>query len=393
MRTIKELKRIFPADFVYKDGILYYAAYNLNGIFTFDIKTGENRLLSYIPDEFVYFRGGYYRGTVIRNEEIFFVPDCANTFIVYDLKKNNLKKVLLPETIVDYPVYSKFYFAFHDEERVFCIPIRYPGLVEIERNESTILHRNVLLEKKEWIIGDACVWNHHIYMIMFNTMYPTECVLLAFHTKTGEFKYIETKYKNIYHLCEEDRGIWMITELGLVFWNIKAQAFQNYPVPCEIEEKKSLLKIVFFDKKIGIFANDGTLYTFFNIETGEYEEVTYLSDRVCHLHMTNNYITVKAYDFMLFYFNASVGKLFVFNDNQRFEYNLNIPPKYIESYLNNLNLYGKTIDEDMELNVWGHFLQVSDYIKCISQYEKKNSKKDNSIVGKEVFERLKENLK
>ena len=51
MFTNSSLHKLFCHDFVYKDGKLYFAAYNLNGIFCFDIKQETSRLLAYIPDE------------------------------------------------------------------------------------------------------------------------------------------------------------------------------------------------------------------------------------------------------------------------------------------------------------------------------------------------------
>lgn len=394
MKTVKELNRIFPFDFVYKDNLLYYAAYNLNGIFAFDMEKKENRLLTYIPDEYVMGGGGYYSGAGVIGDELLIVPDHASSFVNYNLRTRELKKLSLPKTKAFYPVFSKFRSVIENDKSFFCIPIRYPGLVEIDEGGNVMLHECDITRQKDVLIMADCILDNRIYMMVWNYESKGMEELLVFQTETQKFENMKVGYGKIYHICANGKGLWLVTEKGLVFWDIKENKMKSYELPQELKEIKSIIKIICFENKVWLFAGDGTLYTCFSIEKEKYSNVIYVSDRICHTYILNNYISIKVYDSKLFYFNASTGKLSVFFDGIKKEYELNIPEEYSRDKVLKLDkLYQNAINEGAVLDSWGKIFELKDYIKYVSPYKKKREGEIEKNIGQAVFAKIKENMR
>lgn len=394
MKIIKELNRVFPFDFVFRNKKLYYASYNLNGIFAFDMEKEKNYFLTEIPGECVMGGGGYYSGIDMIGDELLIAPDHASSFMIYNTKTQDLKKIPLPDTKTEYPVFSKFRTVIGYGKTAFCIPIRYPGLVEIDQAGNAILYSHEIIEKEEVLITAGCLFNRKIYMSAWNSRTETAGELLAFQVENKGFECIKMEYGKIYHICSATDGLWLVTEKGLVFWNIKENRKNCYDWPQKLNEKKTLLKIIYFENKVWIFTADGTIYTTFGAEKKEYTDIISFSNRVCHTHIINNYISAKVYDSKLFYFNASVGNLFVFLNGEKKEYKLEIPRKYLTDHRSKLDILAQErIEGDMIGSIWGQLYELNDYINDINSYEKKNSLKTGTKIGHTIFERLRESKK
>lgn len=389
MRTLKEFYRVFAFDFVCVGHSLYYAAYNLNGIFVFDLDKKENRFLGSVPNEYV-MSGNYYTGIDIIDDNLYIAPDETSSFVVYNLKTKEIRKIALPDTKIEYSVYSKFRSVICFAGKIYYIPIRFPGLVEMDKNENIVLHTYDILDKKEILITSECVFDNNIYMTMWNSQLNKMEKPLLFQPTTNQFQRLEMEeYKQIYHVCTDGEKLWLLTERGLVSWNIREDKMKCYELPQQLPESRRLIKCVFFDKKIWLFSGMGDLYTYFMTDQETFYNIVFFSDCIKDPEIANRFISVKVYGTKLFCFNASVGKLFVFSNGKCKDYKLKIPETYVENNYVSPELLQKDIIAEMEvLNVWGQCLELNDYINHISISDIKISSEERKNMGRRIFEKL-----
>ncbi|MCI8449487.1 MAG: hypothetical protein HFH30_14115 [Eubacterium sp.] len=368
MFTNSSLHKLFCHDFVYKDGKLYFAAYNLNGIFCFDIKQETSRLLAYIPDEISQGGNGYYNAIELLDGRLYIAPDHCNTFVVYDTASGQLSQIWMPETKYFYPEYSKFHSIAAWKKKVYFIPCRFPGIVEMDTQKNRMkIYENDVLGNQDILITDQIRIGTKLYMLTWNSKQKEADGVLVFNLLTRRYEELQAASDmKIYAFCNAQESIWMISDAGLAEYKLSTAEQNLYEFPAALSERIQALRIVFYDFKIWMFAENGEFFCTFHIENKTYSDLNDIPDRQCHKYLVNNYVTAKVYDEKLFYFNASAGTLYIFDHEVQKKYELGIPQEYDQSPLIRQSIKDTEVFlEGRDLSVFGCYYDLQDFLQSL----------------------------
>lgn len=141
--NIKSGKRIIGQDFVKIDDEIFFSSANCNGLYKWKIGEDTPTFLFGFSDKGV--QDTHLHGNcILVNGKIYFAPANANAVVTYDVARNVLKNI---KTDFFPSRYSKYYDICAYGDRVFIIPNRCEGILDIDTNTDEVAYHD------EWTKG------------------------------------------------------------------------------------------------------------------------------------------------------------------------------------------------------------------------------------------------
>lgn len=121
----------------------YASAYELNGLFRVNLKTGECEYITLFPREEIT-RSRLHSAAVLIGKKVYFIPSFAKYISVYDLSEGSFSQISVPKSNKEYDFYKgkfKFVDAKLYGDNLWLFPSAYLGIVKlnIKTNEISVL--------------------------------------------------------------------------------------------------------------------------------------------------------------------------------------------------------------------------------------------------------------
>ena len=158
---------IWPVDFIVKENKIWFVHGKLNCLFNFDCKKNELTILGNIPGEKL-IQEGLFCNIKLYKEKLFFVPSYGKEIGVFDIQKEEYKKITLAN-VENYKNKRLFIEACIYQQYLYCIPYCYENLVKINMDTLYIEYECNQIKDSVRYINDATICGDKMYGVYFRT--------------------------------------------------------------------------------------------------------------------------------------------------------------------------------------------------------------------------------
>lgn len=267
----------------------WFVAGNMNGLFKKSLITDQIDFVGFFPQESKVGFRLYSSMTLIENN-IIFIPSHAKEIAIYQIKEKLFKKV--PIIDKDRNRVNKYLRCVQYSGSIYFIPFLAETFIKynVERNEIIALHRwkdicanNDTTEGKNFLIEEICIRDNFIIMFVDE---KNQVIMLNMDTDQFSIQELDIPHEEyICSVCNYGFNIWMITNKNCVYWwnfelykletNIELKYHMNLPerfVNYAYATSEYIYMINVYHKSIGIFNHKKNEFSMLNMEE-------YISDK------------------------------------------------------------------------------------------------------------------
>jgi CDP-glycerol glycerophosphotransferase (TagB/SpsB family) len=280
-------------DFVVKDGVMWFIAMNINGIFTMNMETYEVRLEALVPRESAF---GCF---IFYNIEIYGNYVILTPFYGKNIVRYNMSDGTFDTHSLENPEKYNFHASYRINGKIYMFPHLYPAVVEYDTESGNIISDNetcVALKNSngKWFSRYGTVCDDVITVACGNSIVKYEI-----NTKKGSFQQIGNS-ENIYWGIEKfGDWYWLIPYKGnIVKWNEKTgniKEISSYPIGFRhtrqgLSALYNFVSSVVFEKSIYLIPALSNMLLKINTETDKIEVVINLDERAKQHNFSLNFI-------------------------------------------------------------------------------------------------------
>lgn len=220
----------FEAIAFVSDNIGFASAYEFNGLYKVDIASEECEFISIFPQEKLDGKRIHCTAKYIMGK-VYFIPASGKFISIYNIEKNELIQIAVPEC-KQMPVFYKKRYRFINGvlngENLWLVPSTYPGIVQLNliSNKMTI-HDQWVPEEGYFFRNSLCVKNSTFYIANGNGN-----MVLAFNMENAQASiyHIGKNNAGIMSMCMEQNNMWMAPRLKgpIIRWNIESNEVKEY---------------------------------------------------------------------------------------------------------------------------------------------------------------------
>lgn len=337
---------------VIKGNTGYASAYEKNGLYEVNIKTGECTFLGNFKEKALK-RGLHSKAVRIKNK-VFFVPDAADSIAVYDIEMQDISSISLPIITAGknrfYSADMKFIDALQQGNFLWLIPSTFPGVLRLNLITYEYTLFDSWIPKEGYIFrAEACVEGNSFIIPSVNNNY-----VLKFNMNSQSAQSYRIGKENHGILCmKKIRGEYYLAPCiagPIIAWNPSSgsiKEYMDYPDSfeggngafCDIYSREGKVYFIPMEANMGIVMDGGVLKedkTIFKKceKTSDIFKVFETSTHVCYheyrygafrryfmVNINNREISEKYYcivniseDIKKTLEHASKGKEFMFDD-------------------------------------------------------------------------------
>lgn len=251
----KDFLNLEAEDCVLVDNTLIFIAKNINIVFSFDINTGEIRVLDSIPEENI-FAERLGAKIVYWKNELIFAPMEAEKIWIYDLEKHEWRGIFRKHMGYGSHV-SEMFQAVLNGDKLIIIGSNYPAIISLNLQTEEVDYIEqpyARLREKQKQLGD-CYFRCD-YVRKNEYLYLASCLenlVLKFNMETYQYEWIEVgNATNRYvGITWDGENFWLAprTNGTIVKWN--EECSEEYVLPQEFQKDK-----IYF---AGAVYNDGNV--------------------------------------------------------------------------------------------------------------------------------------
>lgn len=308
---IKELRMPTPFvnllafDAACLDNTFYFLGYDLNIIFSYDMDSGQIRLIDMIPEDFVVKRetAGCIAAT---SNELYFGPDETKFIWIYNLDFGKWTKISLKEL----PCYEApcLLQAIVYGDNVYFAGGSYPAIVKVNIHTKEIRYIEEPFDVCNIIAERNDLFSRCQHELIEGNLYLPCCIdncVLKINLDTEKFQWLEIgeKYNRFAGITFDGTSFWLSPRLNtpIVKWDGKSSV-NEFPLPNEFTQKSCNLsgclgvgKQIFFYGLISDFSLAISSENQLSVFPGKYAFAKRIDDSISVFQEINGQLHVLRY--------------------------------------------------------------------------------------------------
>ncbi len=399
------LKNLVSMCIQEKDGYMWFAASNRNGIYQISNET-KNVINKYVFENEKAYEYMLYHNMEISGEKIFFAPHKADKIAIYDTNTNKVEYLLLKPVVERYTrIYNdelKFGNTFQDGSYVYLLGYTYPAILKIHKETLEVSYIDCWVDE---LINEISDGDTRGYFTMGNVKIDRKvllpigymCGILELDLDTDETRLIKlnASLDGVGGIANDDNGnVWIIGRgkcvNKIIKWDFNDDVIKEIDLP--IDEKNCVVPFyapLCYENNIFLFP----------IYSNYAYEISVIGESITIHKIFENIISERDEKSKLpmctFSPRIQDGKLKFITNSDRNWHEYSLKSGKIENYtiLDSENIeidlqeYAKNIiDKDfVENNMWEEIYDLNDYINAICLTNTKRHTNNKKIAGNRIY--------
>ena len=239
-------------------------------------------------------RAGLFSQIYLIQEKIMCIPWNSNFFSVYDLKKDELRVIDIPEKELKKQSYGLFRTAIQNKQTLYAFGVNYHGVVRINLEEEKAECIANLADLGRGFIDENVVLNQKVYIPLAESS-----KIAIFDLETEELTYVELKVKNkssIRTICYDGNSFWIsFSDNSVIKTDVSfIQTAEINHLSDTLKNFKKVKNSAYFDNSIFFFPEESENVIKYNridqtIELIDIENINSIID-LYYANIVNNYL-------------------------------------------------------------------------------------------------------